>query len=335
MIPQRDLSWQTQSWQEQLSNAVNSSTELLAKLNLSAEEPNLSEKAAKQFPVLAPHAFIDRINPEDPNDPLLRQILNVHEEDIAALGFSSDPLEESSSNPVKGLVRKYKNRALLIVTGKCAINCRYCFRREFPYNENNPSRKEWGEALSYISNHDEIEEVILSGGDPLSVSDKHLHWLIEAVSAISSIKRLRIHTRMPIVIPDRITDDLLRILEECKLTTIVVLHVNHSNEIDEQVKNCMIRLKAKTDFLLNQSVLLKGVNDSLDAQLALHNTCVDAGIQPYYLHFLDRVNGTSHFEVPKEKALALYTQMQHAMSGYMLPKLVIELPNAQSKQILK
>ena len=334
MIPQCDLSWQAQSWQEQLMNSVKSSTELLQRLNLSIEPANLSEKAAKKFPVLAPHAFISRMNPGDLNDPLLRQVLNVHHEDLIASGYSSDPLDESDSNPVAGLVRKYRNRALLIVTGKCAINCRYCFRREFPYQENNPSRKEWGLALDYLSQHIEIDEVILSGGDPLAVSDKHLNWLIDAISAIPSIKRLRLHTRLPIVIPDRITSDLLSILEDCRLTTTVVVHSNHANEIDDQVKVGLKKLKTKADFLLNQSVLLKGINDSLNAQISLHNACTEAGVLPYYLHFLDRVNGTSHFAVSKQQALELYTQMQSALSGFMLPKLVIEVPGSQSKQFL-
>lgn len=316
-------------------NSVKSPTELLARLNLSEQDFCLSDKAIDTFPLLVPLAFISRIKPGDPKDPLLLQVINSKQEELIVPDYSADPLHESDANPVPGLVRKYQNRALLIVTGKCAINCRYCFRREFPYEQNNPSRNDWTRALDYLAQHKEIEEVILSGGDPLAASDRHLKWLIEAVSNIATIKRLRVHTRLPIVIPDRITGELTGILDQCPLITTVVVHANHTNEMDESVISGLNKLKSKVDFLLNQSVLLKGVNDSLDAQVKLQNACVAAGVQPYYLHFLDKVNGTSHFEVSKKSALKLYAQMQASLSGFMLPKLVVELPRSQSKQILQ
>ena len=335
MIPQRDLSWQHQSWQEQLTNAIRSPEALLQILNLSDKELLLSDSAAKKFPFLAPQSFISRMQIGDIDDPLLRQVINLSEEVLTHEGFESDPLKEATSNPVKGLIRKYKNRALLLATGKCAINCRYCFRREFPYSENNPSRLDWQQAFNYIAQNSEINEVVLSGGDPLVANDKHLSWLINAISDIPNIRYLRIHTRLPIVIPDRVTTQLANLLRESPLITTVVVHTNHANEIDSAVKEAAKKLKQSVNFLLNQSVLLKGVNDYLNAQIDLQKACVDAGIMPYYLHFLDPVNGTSHFKVSKEKALSLYRDMQRELSGYMLPKLVIETPDTPSKQFLR
>jgi len=334
MIPQRDLSWQTQSWQEQLINAIQSPEELLKLVALEPKDINLSVSALGKFPLLVPRAFASRIRPGNKDDPLLRQVLNFSEEDQAAEGYGPDPLEESSSNPVKGLIRKYHNRALLIVSRKCAINCRYCFRREFPYDENNPNRNEWDQAFSYLAANPEIDEVVLSGGDPLAVSDKHLQWLVESLSRIDSIKFLRLHTRLPVVLPDRVTDTLLNILGSCRFTTSVVLHCNHANEIDPAVSKAAHQLKQHSNFLLNQSVLLKGVNDDIDAQIGLQKACADLGILPYYLHFLDPVTGTSHFEVTKKDALSLYNDMQKHLSGYMLPKLMVEVPNTHSKQFL-
>lgn len=335
MIPQRDLSWQTQSWQEQMMNSVLSASRLLEILQIDPLDIELSDKAAAKFPVLAPHSLITRMTPKDTNDPLLKQVLSTISEETIPAGYSADPLKEAEYNPVKGLIRKYRNRALLIVTSKCAINCRYCFRREFPYEQNNPSREDWRDAFKYLEEQKEIDEVILSGGDPLSVPDRHLEWLIKSLSEIKSVRRLRIHTRLPIVIPDRVTSDLLQIIRESRFSTTVVVHANHANEFDKRVSAAMHRLKTVSKFVLNQSVLLKGVNDNLDSQVNLQKACVDAGVLPYYLHFLDPVLGASHFEVPHKKALELYKQMQAALSGYMLPKLVIERAGAPSKQFLQ
>lgn len=335
MIPQRDLSWQTQSWQEQMMNSVKSASELLNMLDIDSMQVDLSEKAARGFPVLAPHSFISRMRAGDANDPILRQVLNSKNEEIIQPGYSADPLEETKYNPVKGLIRKYHNRALLIATGKCAVNCRYCFRREFPYQENNPSRDDWQTAFEYLKKHAEIEEVILSGGDPLAIPDRHLQWLVHSLSEIQTIKRLRIHTRFVVVIPDRITDDLIRTLDETRLQITVVVHSNHANEFNDSLVTAIERLKKCVDFVLNQSVLLRGINDNLDTQVDLQNACVDAGILPYYLHFLDPVRGASHFEVSRHEALSLYREMQSRLSGYMLPKLVVEAPGALSKQFLQ
>lgn len=335
MIPQRDLSWQHQSWQEQLTNSITSSSALLQILNVSEQDFLLSNMAQTSFPVLAPQAFVSRMRIGDKDDPLLRQVINHRAEDLVVDGYQSDPLNESEFNPVKGLIRKYKNRALLVTTGKCAINCRYCFRREFPYSENNPSRLDWQNAFSYIAENPEIDEVILSGGDPLIAGDKHLNWMIDAISKLPNVRHLRIHTRLPVVIPDRVTASLTRMLQQTPMITSVVLHINHASEIDDSVRRAARDLKASVDFLLNQSVLLKGVNNALSTQVALQRACVESGIMPYYLHFLDTVTGTSHFKVQKEDALALYADMQRELSGYMLPKLVVETPRALSKQFLR
>lgn len=335
MIPQRDLSWQTQSWQEQIMNAVTSSEELLGLLKLTTDEIALSEPATKVFPVFAPLSFVSRMQSGDPGDPLLRQVLNLKEEDYSPDNFVADPLDERSHNPTPGLIRKYKNRVLLIVTGKCAVHCRYCFRREFSYSENSPSKSDWQKAFDYLKDDPEIEEVILSGGDPLSAPDRHIAWMIEQLEQISSIRRLRIHTRLPVVLPSRITDDFLELLETTELSTTIVIHANHANEFNAEVNFATKRLKIAANFVLNQSVLLKGVNDDLSAQIQLQKACIDSGVLPYYLHFLDRVRGASHFEVSKADALDLYQQMQASLSGYMLPKLVIETSGATSKQFLR
>ena len=335
MIPQSDLSWQTQSWQEQMMNAIQQPDELLRSLGLAASDLNLSSKAAECFSVNVPQSFLSRITPEDPLDPLLRQVLNLQLEDIQQPGYTADPLDESNYNPIKGLVRKYKNRALLIVTGKCAIHCRYCFRRNFPYAENNPSRNDWQQAFNYLREQPEIDEIILSGGDPMSAPDKHLLWLTNQLSEISSIKRLRFHTRLPVVIPDRVTPDFLELLQSTRLSTTVVVHINHANEIDDAVSQSLLKIKTAANFLLNQSVLLAGVNDNLDTQIALQEACVQAGVMPYYLHLLDSVMGAAHFQVPEARVRKLYSEMQASLSGYMLPRLVIEEPGATSKQVFR
>jgi len=333
MIPQCDLSWQTQSWQEQMIHAIHQPDELLRILKLAPNDVGLSSTAASHFPVNVPRSFLARMQPSDPQDPLLLQVLNLQLEDIIHPDYADDPLEESSYNPVKGLVRKYKNRALLIVTGKCAIHCRYCFRRNFPYSENNPSRTDWQRVFEYLESQPDIDEIILSGGDPMSAPDKHLTWLVSELSDIPSLKRLRFHTRLPVVIPERTTPEFLDLLRSTRLTTTVVVHINHAHEINGEVSASLKKLKSAANFLFNQSVLLAGVNDNLAAQVALQEACIQAGVLPYYLHFLDKVQGATHFYVPHQRARALYADMQAALSGYMLPKFVIEKPGTLSKQL--
>ncbi len=330
MIPQTDLSWQEESWQSALKNLVTDANELCALLQLDPQQLDLSPEAATQFQLKVPRSFVARMEIGNASDPLLRQVLNVKDELLQVPGFVSDPLEEHESNPLPGLIHKYKNRALLTVSGACAIHCRYCFRRHFDYEANNPGSDGWLPVLRYIQENPEINEIIFSGGDPLNAPDRVLKKLTEQLKNIPSLKRLRVHTRFPLVIPQRITDDCIDWLSLFS-NTVVVLHINHAQEIDKHVAEAISRLKSAGLILLNQAVLLKGVNDSLKDQQDLHQSCFDLGIQPYYLHMLDPVKGSAHFDVDKDVALNLYEEMRGSLSGYMLPKLVRETPGDIAK----
>ena len=247
-------------------------------------------------------------------------------------GFSRDPVGETGeANPSRGIIHKYQGRVLLIVTGGCAINCRYCFRRHFPYADNQNSRREWREALRYIARDSGVSEVILSGGDPLLASDSYLNELVTQIAAIPHIRRLRIHTRLPVVIPDRVSKGLLDAVCRKNLKTIVVIHCNHANEIDDSVTEALDRMTRRGITLLNQAVLLAGVNDSAAALSALSERLFIAGAMPYYLHLLDKVQGAAHFDVPELRALALLADITATLPGYLVPKLVREVAGAPSK----
>ena len=248
--------------------------------------------------------------------------------------YSTDPLDESSHNPIAGIVHKYRNRLLLIVSPACAINCRYCFRRHFPYQENRQNKEQWLQALTYISSNTDINEVIFSGGDPLAANDQFLGWLAEQIAAIPHIKRLRIHTRLPVVIPSRINDSFLRWATASRLKPIVVLHINHSNEIDAEVAEAVARLLDAGIKVLNQTVLLKDINDNAATLNALSERLFDCGITPYYLHLLDPVQGASHFDIDTSQAREIYGQLQTLLPGFLLPKLVREIPGKLSKTLI-
>ena len=278
-----------------------------------------------------PEAYLSRIAHGDINDPLLRQVLPLSEETLSPAGYVLDPLEESEHRPAKGLIHKYAGRVLLIASPTCAINCRYCFRRHFPYSDNSPSRAQWQEALGYLRDDSTIHEAILSGGDPLAASDRQLAWLVEQLENIPHLKRLRIHTRLPVVIPDRINEDLLGWLGTTRLQKVVVLHINHANEIDQAVVDACTRLKQAGATLLNQSVLLRDVNDNVTALAALSERLLEAGILPYYLHVLDPVQGAAHFDVADNEARELVSQLRAHLPGFLMPRLVREIPGKESK----
>ncbi len=339
MIPQSQVSCQTDSsdrgtWQSQLISAIRDPEVLCQRLRLNTSDLSLSAQAHKDFPLLVPIAFAELMETGNPDDPLLLQVLNRSEEDTNPPGYSDDPLQEQGFNPLPGLVHKYPGRVLLIVTGKCAINCRYCFRRSFAYGDNNPGRQDWQAAISYIRERSNITEVIYSGGDPLSAPDKHLAWLTEQLEEIPHLKRLRIHTRLPVVIPDRINDDFLSWVTKSRLRTQVVLHINHPNEIGEELIKAVKKLINAGIQPLNQSVLLRGINDSVETLQALQEAGFDAGIMPYYLFCLDRVRGASHFEVPLNKAHKIWTELQQRLPGYLVPRLALEEPGENSKTLL-
>jgi EF-P beta-lysylation protein EpmB len=322
-------------WQSQLRDVITSADELLALLDLTPENIACSHEASKDFPLKVPHAFARRMCPGDPRDPLLLQVIASPQELDTTPGYSTDPLaEQGQANPRRGIIHKYHGRALLLATGACAVHCRYCFRRHFPYAENRNSRFEWRDTLSYIAADPDISELILSGGDPLVLTDEHLKELVTEIATIPSVKRLRIHSRLPIVIPDRITLELLRLFGETHLEVILVIHANHGNEIDGAVKDAMQALKSAGVTLLNQSVLLRNINDNTDALVALSEKLFDAGVLPYYLHLLDPVQGAAHFDVPEDYAKELLREASARLSGYLVPRLVREVPEALSKTFI-
>ena len=316
---------------QQLADVVTEPDELLRLLGLENHAELAAGRDARQlFALRVPRAFIARMKPGDAQDPLLLQVLTQREEFIQASGYSADPLDEQSS-VVPGLLHKYRNRALLLVKGGCAVNCRYCFRRHFPYQDNPGNKRSWQTAIDYIATHPELDEIIFSGGDPLMAKDHELTWLIDALAQIPHLKRLRIHSRLPVVIPARITDGLCQMLAETRLQVLMVTHINHAQEIDASLAAAMQQLKRAGVTLLNQSVLLRGVNNDAQALADLSNALFDAGILPYYLHVLDKVQGAAHFYVSDEEARALVRTLLTQVSGYMVPKLAREIGGEPSK----
>ncbi|ELY4775644.1 EF-P beta-lysylation protein EpmB [Cronobacter turicensis] len=320
-----------EDWLSQLADVITDPDELLHLLNIDASEELLAGRDARRlFALRVPRAFAARMEKGNPQDPLLRQVLTSREEFVAAPGFTTDPLEEQNS-VVPGLLHKYHNRALLLVKGGCAVNCRYCFRRHFPYADNQGNKRNWQAALDYIATHPELDEIIFSGGDPLMAKDHELEWLVANIEALPHIKRLRIHSRLPIVIPARITDALVRLLGETRLQVLLVNHINHAQEIDDAFRTGMTKLRAAGVTLLNQSVLLKGVNDNAATLAALSNALFDAGVMPYYLHVLDKVQGAAHFMVSDDEARAIMRELLSQVSGYLVPKLAREIGGEPSK----
>jgi EF-P beta-lysylation protein EpmB len=327
----QDLPRQTESWQQSLANVIRDPQQLfeLLELDLSKLPPAIA--AAQDFPLKVPRGFAAKMEKGNWHDPLLRQVLPLDQELDYQPGFTKDPLEETTSNPCPGLIHKYHGRVLLIVSGGCAINCRYCFRRHFPYQDNNPSRAQWQQSLQYIADDPSIKEVILSGGDPLVASDRQLAELVEQIADIPHVSRLRVHSRLPIVIPQRITDDCLAWLTGSRLQAVMVIHCNHPNELDSEVGTALEKMANAGVTLLNQSVLLGGINDNLAALIALSETLHRYRVLPYYLHLLDRVKGAAHFDTDENQAKQLISQMMTHLPGYLVPKLVREVSNQRSK----
>lgn len=318
-------------WQLDLAHAVSDPAELLHLLELDATLLAPARAAGREFALRVPHAFVARMRKGDPADPLLRQVLPLGEELIETPGFSRDPVGDLASRAAHGVLHKYHGRVLLITTGACAINCRYCFRRHFPYAEENARSGQWQAALQYIGGDTSISEVILSGGDPLSLSDTALAPLVEALQHIPHLRTLRIHSRTPVVLPSRVDEHLLAWLGACRLRKVVVLHANHAHELDVAVTRAVAGLHAAGATVFNQSVLLRGVNDSVEALAALSEALFSAGIIPYYLHLLDRVQGAAHFEVNEARARELMHGLRARVPGYLVPRLVREVAGAASK----
>ncbi|MBW3697544.1 EF-P beta-lysylation protein EpmB [Vibrio sp. T187] len=319
-----------QNWLKQLSNAISDPRKLLESLEIDTSDWVNGFAARELFAQRVPQSFVERMEKGNPHDPLLRQVLPISEEFGIHQGYSADPLEEQN-NPIPGLLHKYKSRALMIVKGGCAINCRYCFRRHFPYQDNKGSKAVWQQSLDYVANSPEINEIIWSGGDPLMAKDSELQWLLTAIEDIPHIKTLRIHSRLPVVIPARITTELSQILQQSRLNIVFVSHINHANEINLELEQAFEKLVKARVTLLNQSVLLKGVNDSVSAQTKLSEALFSIGILPYYLHVLDKVQGAAHFYVSDDEARRIIAGLIENVSGYLVPKLTREIGGRTSK----
>jgi EF-P beta-lysylation protein EpmB len=332
VIPQTEISDQASHWQTQLREVITTIDALCATLGLRADDLGFSAAASRDFALKVPLAFAQRMRPADPRDPLLLQVLASQQEMISTPGFGKDPVGETgAANPQPGIIHKYQGRVLLVTASGCAINCRYCFRRHFPYGENRNSREQWGEAIDYIAARSDITEVILSGGDPLIAGDRQLQELIEQLGAIDHVVRLRIHSRLPVVIPARVTQGLLDAITQPGLQTVLVIHSNHANEIDDSVATAMAALRQRGISVLNQAVLLAGVNDSTEALTALSESLFAAGVLPYYLHLLDPVAGAAHFDVDESRAKQLMREVTARLPGYLVPKLVREIAGADAK----
>ena len=319
------------SWQDCLSDLITDPLELLKLLDIQPGQLDLSMKVLREFPLRVPRSFVNRMQQGNPQDPLLLQVLPQQKELVDYPGFSSDPLAEQQFNPRPGVLHKYAGRVLLMPTSSCAIHCRYCFRRHFPYTENRPNKKQWLESLQYILSDPSITEIILSGGDPLAISDKHLEWLLEHLAAIPHLQRVRIHTRFPVVIPQRICQNLCDLLHRYKLRFVVVLHANHAQELDNEVKHACKMLKEAGVDLFNQSVLLKDINDSPQALVDLSERLFTCGVTPYYLHLLDKIKGSGHFNVDIQTAKTIMTKIRALLPGYLVPTLVQEQVAAANK----
>jgi EF-P beta-lysylation protein EpmB len=325
-------------WQRELAEAVRDPLELLSLLGLSPPDlgPGITAgsllQATRGFALRVPRSFVARMRPGDPADPLLRQVLALPEELLEVEGFGPDPLEEAAAREAPGLLRKYAGRALLVSTGACAVHCRYCFRRHYDYSSDlDDGQPRWSAALAQLAADPSIEEVILSGGDPLSLGNARLGALLDRLAQLPRLARLRIHTRTPVVLPSRVEEGLLALLAPWRERLAIVVHANHPAEIDAGVARALRALGASSTALLNQSVLLKGVNDDAAVLAALSRALFGAGVLPYYLHQLDRVAGAAHFAVDDATALHLHNRLLATLPGYLVPRLVRELAGEASK----
>ncbi len=324
--------YQEQNWQSQLSDLITDPLELLELLQLSPEQLlSGAILASQQFKLRVPRAFVAKMQPLDPLDPLLLQVLPHHLELEEHAGFVTDPLDEEAANHIPGVLHKYQSRFLLTLTGACAVHCRYCFRRHFPYQENLPKNDDWLNIQAYLDNQPQINEVILSGGDPLTLSNRKLAVWIERLETIAHLKILRIHSRVPIVIPDRLDQELISLLKNSRLRIILVVHSNHPAELDELTCAQLSSLAEHDILVLNQAVLLKGVNDSAATLIALSHRLFEARVMPYYLHVLDKVKGAQHFDLDPAQIEHIYKDVLASLPGYLVPKLVREIAGEKNK----
>ena len=310
--------------QQAVSAVINSAEALLDYLPAQGPADSISALAHEQFSFKAPRAYLDKIDRHNPDDPLLLQILPSRLEEVITDGYVQDPVGDLDALKVPGLLHKYHGRVLFVVTSACAIHCRYCFRRHYPYGDASLGNTNWEPAFDYIRQHDSIREVILSGGDPLMLGNDKLNRLVSEFSEIPHLKRLRIHSRIPSVLPERIDDTLLAVLAESRFNVSLVTHINHTSEIGADVCEALSKLKAGGVMLLNQSVLLAGVNDSTEVLCDLSEKLYENGVLPYYLHLFDPVQGAAHFDVHVNTAHKIIKTMTESLPGYLVPRLVKE-----------
>jgi EF-P beta-lysylation protein EpmB len=322
------------SWRQSVKDAVRDPAELCRLLDLPPEVATRATAAHGDFPLFVPRELIARMRPGDPHDPLLRQVLPLDAESAPAEGYLVDPVGDGAARRLPGVLCKYRGRVLLITSGACAVHCRYCFRRHYPYAQEPHAPRDWRPAIAEITRDRELREVILSGGDPLMLIDRHLADLTQRLAAIPHLTRLRVHTRLPIMIPQRVTDELLRWLTGTRLAPVMVVHANHAAEIDGEVAAALTRLVMAGIPVLNQAVLLRGVNDSVAAMAELCERLVDLRVMPYYLHQLDRVAGAAHFEVPVAEGLQIINALRARLPGYAVPRYVQEIAGRPGKTVL-
>ncbi len=323
------------SWQGVLASAIRDPLELLSLLELDVHEYKKHLYHPEKFKLLVPLSYVSKMKKGDWNDPLLKQVLPVQNETQSVVGFIADPVGDLDSVISSGVLQKYQGRVLLITTGACAVHCRYCFRRHFPYAESMPDKHKWQETLASIRNDESIREVILSGGDPLMIPDKRLKMMCHDLADIPHVKTLRFHTRIPIFLPERINHEFLKWLTGLAVNKVMVIHANHANELDQVVGGVLNKLREAGVTLLNQSVLLKGVNDSVEVLSVLSHRLFDFQILPYYVHQLDKVDGGAHFEVDRMVAIKLINDLKGSLPGYLVPRLVEEISGERSKSALE
>lgn len=325
-IPRRG---DNETWHQSLTRAVRNSAELLRRLQLPDDAADLA--ASAEFPLLVPESYLQKMRVGDRADPLLLQVLPQAREHENVPGFVRDAVDDTAARRAPGLLQKYSGRALMILTGACAVHCRYCFRRHYPYNAEPRRLEDWNPAFEAIAADPSLDEILLSGGDPLLIPDARLREILERLAAIPHLRRVRIHTRLPIVLPNRVTGELTRLITATRLTPIVVVHANHPHEIVDDCEAALRQLVRAGLTTLNQAVLLRGVNDSVDTQRELCLRLINVGVIPYYLHQLDRVAGTAHFEVPEQTGLNIIAALQAVLPGYAVPRYVRETAGAPSK----
>ncbi|MCU7875004.1 MAG: EF-P beta-lysylation protein EpmB [Candidatus Thiodiazotropha sp. (ex Lucinoma borealis)] len=331
IIPETGSSLQTPAWQQALAQGFSNLSSLLEYLQIDAPDLAQSIQASQQFSLRVPREFAALMRKGDLNDPLLRQVLPSHKELLTVAGFSTDPVGDRQAEHSPGLLHKYHGRVLVVTTGACAVHCRYCFRRHYPYASSTATASQWQGILDYIQANPSIEEVILSGGDPLMISDKKLGEWLQQLQQLPQLKRLRLHTRLPVVLPQRITRELTGLLQACRLNTIMVIHTNHPAELSPSVAEALHKVAAAGVSLLNQSVLLKGVNDQYETLVTLSERLFEIGVMPYYLHLLDRVAGAAHFDLNESAIQNLQLQLLARLPGYLMPKMVREIADEPSK----